>query len=385
MVATRRYVALCWLKGTSSARRSRGRHRKDGVRSSYLGAAPGLLGIPRGYPRRVPRKLRNAGRIIAHQAYLEGANLGAAHLEKAQLTAAHLEGAVLAYADLAGAILRDTHLEGAKMQQSKLAGTVLNDAHLEGTILADEDLKRIQQWKPSVAVPLPAADLQGAIFDDATRLDGAVLGNNASGGVKIADARLNGVNLTVVDWTSVKVLGEEHAVQEAIRRHEHFPQPEVELRMYQESVRANRQLALALRSQGLSEDADRFAYSAQKRQRSVSYLQGRYDKWIGSWILYLLSGYGYRIRNIFLSYVCILVFFTCVYCLVGVHSTPHESGLRALWDSFLVSLSAIHGRTTFEQLGAWSLAAWVAALESVVGIVIEGVFVAMLIQRLFGK
>jgi hypothetical protein len=29
------------------------------------------------------------------------------------------------------------------------------------------------------------------------------------------------------------------------------------------------------------------------------------------------------------------------------------------------------------------LAAWVAAIESVVGIVIEGVFVAMLIQRLF--
>jgi hypothetical protein len=29
--------------------------------------------------------------------------------------------------------------------------------------------------------------------------------------------------------------------------------------------------------------------------------------------------------------------------------------------------------------------AWVAAIESVIGIVIEGVFVAMLIQRFFGK
>src|SRR5258708_38150179 len=70
--------------------------------------------------------------------------------------------------------------------------------------------------------------------------------------------------------------------------------------------------------------------------------------------------------------------------MLGVHSMRDESGARALWDAFLVSLSAIHGRTTFEQLGAWSPAAWVAAVESGVGIVIEGVFVAMLVQRFFG-
>lgn len=61
----------------------------------------------------------------------------------------------------------------------------------------------------------------------------------------------------------------------------------------------------------------------------------------------------------------------------------HQLLTHALWDSFLVSLSAIHGRAVFEQLGAWTPAAWVAAIESVVGIVIEGVFVAILIQRLF--
>jgi hypothetical protein len=32
----------------------------------------------------------------------------------------------------------------------------------------------------------------------------------------------------------------------------------------------------------------------------------------------------------------------------------------------------------------WSLTAWVAAVESVVGTVIEGIFVAMLVQRFFG-
>lgn len=100
-----------------------------------------------------------------------------------------------------------------------------------------------------------------------------------------------------------------------------------------------------------------------------------------SWMLF---GYGLRLWHILNAYGVALAFFALVYWRLGVHSHP-EPWYQALWDSFLVSLSAIHGRTTFEQLGAWSPAAWVAAIESVVGIVIEGVFVAMLIQRLFTR
>ncbi len=102
-------------------------------------------------------------------------------------------------------------------------------------------------------------------------------------------------------------------------------------------------------------------------------------------LLWLLSGYGYRLWRILAAYGAALLLFAVIYWPMGVHSFPHESGLQAFWDSFLVSLSAIHGRTTFEQLGAWSPAAWAAAVESVVGIVIEGVFVAMLVQRFFAR
>jgi hypothetical protein len=52
---------------------------------------------------------------------------------------------------------------------------------------------------------------------------------------------------------------------------------------------------------------------------------------------------------------------------------------QSLWHTFLVSLSTVDVRAVFEQLGAWTPTAWVA----VIGIVIEGVFVAMIIQRLF--
>jgi len=43
----------------------------------------------------------------------------------------------------------------------------------------------------------------------------------------------------------------------------------------------------------------------------------------------------------------------------------------------------IHGRVFFTQWGLDTLQSWLATAESVIGIVIEGVFVAMLIQHLF--
>jgi hypothetical protein len=101
-------------------------------------------------------------------------------------------------------------------------------------------------------------------------------------------------------------------------------------------------------------------------------------------LLWVLAGHGYRLWRILAAYAAVLVMFALIFWLLGVHSYPHEPAARALWDSFLVSLSAVHGRATFEQLEAWSPAAWTAAIESVVGIVIEGVFVAMLVQRFFG-
>jgi hypothetical protein len=45
----------------------------------------------------------------------------------------------------------------------------------------------------------------------------------------------------------------------------------------------------------------------------------------------------------------------------------------------------VHGRVFFAQFHLDTLQSWLATAESIVGIVIEGVFVAMLIQRFFGR
>ncbi len=54
-------------------------------------------------------------------------------------------------------------------------------------------------------------------------------------------------------------------------------------------------------------------------------------------------------------------------------------------DALQISLNAIHGRVFFAQFHLDTLQSGLATAESIVGIVIEGVFVAMLVQRFCGS
>jgi hypothetical protein len=93
-----------------------------------------------------------------------------------------------------------------------------------------------------------------------------------------------------------------------------------------------------------------------------------------------LAGYGYRLACIFVAYLLTLLLFAFAYYAAGAWlGASHLEWYEAL----LVSLTAIHGRVFITTFGLNSVQAWIAAIESVVGIVIEGVLVAMIIQRLF--
>jgi hypothetical protein len=185
---------------------------------------------------------------------------------------------------------------------------------------------------------------------------------------------LDNTNLTVISWEGAVSLGDD---TRARATRDEFGS---------RKKRANRLLVTVLSAQGLADDADIFAYRAQIMQRELNFRRRRFGRWSFSWFFAALSGYGYRLWRIFVAYGLVLAVFALIFWALGVHSFADaiaEPWYQALWDSFLISLSAIHGRAIFEQLDAWTPAAWVAAIESVVGIVIEGAFVAMLIQRLF--
>jgi hypothetical protein len=95
-----------------------------------------------------------------------------------------------------------------------------------------------------------------------------------------------------------------------------------------------------------------------------------------------LSGYGFRLWRILAAYEVVVATFALAYFLLGLVSAPH----LAWYDALLASFTDIHGRVPVNgifKMHSWQ--EWPAALESVTGIVTEGVFIAMLIQRFFSR
>jgi len=217
---------------------------------------------------------------------------------------------------------------------------------------------------------LQGANLFGADLEDAFLYE-ATLSDEMYGAAYLADVRWDHVNLALVDWEPVKRLGDE---QRARRRKS--------VNDYLAAVRANRQLAVTLENQGMNEVADRFAYRAQILQRKVLWKQRNFWKWFGSAILALLAGYGYRMWHILVAYLFIVLLCAGAYFVLGIYYEPHLSFL----DAVLISVTAFHGRVFSEPfLHSGEPQLWVTAFEAVMGLVVEGVFIAMLAQKFFGK
>jgi uncharacterized protein YjbI with pentapeptide repeats len=297
------------------------------------------------------------------------------HLEGANLREAHLEGAQLINADLAdaylvGAYLNEANLSGATLEDAYLVGAHVEDANLTGAYLVSTNLRNAN---------LSRANLTGAFFDPVTELENAVLGEKELGFAFLADISWGGTDLTAIDWSLVNRLGDESKARQQHRLSDYFA-----------AVRANRQLSIVLRDQGLNEDAARFAYRAQVLQKTVFRLQmvqssiflkqrlRSFGAWLFSWFLFLLAGYGYKLWRSFVAYLLVISFFMLLY---------HVIDPSLAWnEAFVVSMTAFHGRgfspTTFAPGDPLSFA---SAAEAFVGLVIEVTLIATLTQRFFGK
>jgi uncharacterized protein YjbI with pentapeptide repeats len=316
-------------------------------------------------------------RADLRETHLEGATLRGAHLEHANLREAFLEEADLSRAHLEGANLREAHLNGTKFIRTHLEWADLPDAHLEEAKLIRAHLEGAHLR----GAHLEGADLRRAFLDIATNLDGTLISNMKGESILLAGIHWGGVDLTMLNWGQVKVLGDEYLVRQNKRSNEERIDKITLLAEYEEAVRANRQLAVALRDQGLNEEADRFAYRAQLLQRKVLWRQRKFGHWLFSMLLALLSGYGYRIWRILAAYIVVVFLFALAYFVLGLHYPPQ----LPLVQAFLESITAFHGRVFLEQFSPTTPQIWLTAFEAIAGLVIEGVFIAMLIQRFFGK
>lgn len=307
--------------------------------------------------------------------HLEGANLRGGHLQQADLRGAHLERADLSRAHLEGANLRDAHLEGAVLIQTSLVGAALPNAHLEGARLIRAHLEGVHLREAH----LEGADLRRAFLDSATNLDGTLLSSPKDGRILLADLHWSDANLTLVNWQQVTMLGDERRARLREKDDGTRKSTAERLKQYEDAVRANRQLALVLQAQGLSEDAARFAYRAELLQRIVWRRERKFGRYFFSLVLDAVAGYGYRPGRCLAVYLLALAVFTVAHYLIGVIAGPHLTWLSAL----ATSVQSLHGRVFSFQVG--DPQTLLNTVEAFVGLFIEAIVVAVITQRILGK
>src|SRR6266567_7072778 len=344
-------------------------------------------------------------KVSLHEAHLEKADLAWAHLERAFLARARLKEADLSEAHLQGATLRWTHLEQAYLNGAHLEKADLSRARLEKVYLSEARLEKADLSEAHLeegylsGAYLQEADLSRAHLERAflykAHLEGARLSRThvevakrkkaESGeqliGPSLADAQWSNVNLAVVQWSQVDMLGDEYKARQTTQTGERKNNM-IRLEEYEAAVRANRQLAVALRAQGLDEEAARFGYRAQLLQRIVLRRQGKIGQYLFSLLLDLLAGYGYRPGRSLMAYLVVIFSFMCLYLL-----NAHGAAAHLSWDEALVlSVSSFHGRGFFLQNVALGDAlVRLAAAEAVLGLLIEVSFIATFTQRFFGR
>ncbi|HEY7094243.1 MAG TPA: pentapeptide repeat-containing protein, partial [Ktedonobacterales bacterium] len=338
--------------------------------------------------------LPTLGDEVALEMTLTGADLNEANLRGAQLEKAKFNGANLSQADLSDAVLWQAELRGAALWHATLKGASLLGADMSGAYLNDADLtgafvrggklqgadlrEAILEGLDLRGVDLRGADLRGARMDPRTLLASVAI----DGETRLADVGWNEAPLTRVDWRQLRGLGDERVARRGRTPKRKRKTRATRLLEYQAAVRANRQVATALRNQGLNEQADRFAYRARLLQRRVLWRERRWGAALGSLFLDLLAGYGYRPWRSFVAYALVLMGFAAIYFALG-QSLPEPLTPDG---AFIFSMTSFHGRGFFP--GGLDLAhpiTRLAALEAFVGLIIEVSFIATFTQRFFAR
>jgi len=332
----------------------------------------------------------------------------ALHREQA---AVKLRDADLSRARLQGSSLRSAHLEGANLQYAHLEGISLRGAFLQG------------------------ADLRAAFLDRATGLNNATLGDKTNGVVRVADVRWDDANLAVVNWTSIKQLGDEIVARRRKKAGGNKKDWTTRLEEFSAAVRANRQLSGALRTQGLNESADHFAYRAHILQRHVLLRQllaapssfpiravvsgrkgwllkalallglliawlltfpFRLHPWMRfrivgaillSLILGALSGHGYRPGRSLFAYLLVIAIFSLAFVCIA----PAENIILTPFGAVILSVASFHGRGFFpgvspgHDIALDSPLAALAAFEAMIGLGIEVSLIATFSRRFFER
>jgi uncharacterized protein YjbI with pentapeptide repeats len=307
----------------------------------------------------------------------EQRRMAATDLRGAHLVETHLEGSSLDYANLGHADMRGCYLEGASLWGVNLREANCDGAHLERTDLWNAHLEGAFLYRAYLGgASLHEAYLAGAHFTDLRLTDEEGIGPS------VADMHWEGVNLSVVNWSEIRALGDDYRAVR-LKSQGFVPDHEMKIRWLNSAIRANQQLALAMQAQGMTDDANRFFYRSRLLGRKLLALEGgrQAPLYLLSLLLDVLSGYGYRMGRMIVAYVVLIAFFAALYFGFGQAGRPHVDWSEAA----VLSVTAFHGRDFSALFAANSPQSVVAAAEAVTGFLFEGLFIAMLAQRVFGR
>jgi uncharacterized protein YjbI with pentapeptide repeats len=365
-----------------------------------------------------------------------GLDLRGATLQGADLRELPLAGlrAGLTYAERRGEDLQlrehaVVNLQGADLRKADLQGAVFSRAHCQDALFRECNLSRADFfWAQLQGVTFTEARLDGAhlnyaFLDAKTYFGRVILTSTAAGPCWLGGIRWGEADVSVVEWSQLKELGEERDARRfkakpftppvarvsrrkvRTERNEHNKkQANAHVEAFQVAVRANRQVAGVLRRQGLNEDADSFSLRAQRMQRVVLRLQRRRIRHIGSFLLDLTSGYGYKpLRSLYTYIVTIAVFallfwcvtngvsltaggFTHLITLLGMSTPPPSTEHLQGYEAVVVSMTSFHGRGFFQPVQSpGDKVAILAAMEAFFGLLLEIVLIATFTQRFFAR
>lgn len=340
------------------------------------------------------------GRSLADHADFRGVNLANVDLSGARLLVCDFSNANLHHTNLSGADLFGTNLSGAMLVETNLRSANLMNTDLRSTQLVNADLTKASLFMANLSgASLIGANLSGASLVRA-RLDGDtdLTETRVDAHTCLADVKWGSVSLSRVRWAEANTLGDEDATRQPNYPDGKHKDNAIRLDDYQNAVVAYRQVSTVLRSQGLDEHADRFSYRAQVLQREALWRQtllrekGKHvglgqrlrklAAYLGSGLLDLVAGYGYRPGRSIVAYIVIICAFAGLFLLNGQFASPH---LR--WDEALVlSISSFHGRGFFTSgVSLGDTLARLAAGEAIVGLLLEITFIATFTNRFFAR
>jgi uncharacterized protein YjbI with pentapeptide repeats len=246
--------------------------------------------------------------------------------------AIHLEGANLANVSLDGACLTYGHLEGAN-----LAGAYLQSADLQHAFLA-------------------GAILNNAIFDSFTDLTDISINDKKKGAIIIADLRWGNAALNKVNWNQLSRLGDEKDPLAA--------------------ARAYRQLSLALRQQSIDQNATYYAHRSYICLRRSLRVQKKWGLYLGSWLIELCTGWGYRLSNAIITYLSIILLFALGVFFLGNHTTIEQS--------IITSFASFHGQGLTPLISGNSFMP-LTLIESVIGSLYFILVIIMFTRRMLER